>query len=449
MVTQLKRMVWQGSLLALLVALLAFGFVRAEGEGPAFTGDGVEAQLASGSLDPTFSGDGAAFANFGGSERTFDVAVQPDGKIVLVGDEDADNFALARFNPNGTLDTTFSGDGKQTTNFGGSDVAYGVALQSDGKIVVSGESERDLGVDGTSHDLAVARYNPDGTLDTTFSGDGKRIIDVGLDIGVYGNGTSGDIGIQADGKIVMAGYVRKSNLDFIVYRLNTNGTLDASFGGTGTVSFGFGADRQDRAFDLILQGGKIIAVGQTCDNGWGNCDFAIARIRPNGTLDTTFSGDGKARTNLGGEESGLGLARQADGRIVAVGATSGTSGNVFAVARYNPDGTLDTSLNGTGKRKIAFGDSAGARDVKVLGNGKLVIVGATYDGTDNDVALVRLNSNGSLDNTFSGDGKAAYTSGGTNNDSGLALALQADGKYLLAVSTHIDGSDLVVLRVLP
>jgi uncharacterized delta-60 repeat protein len=454
MFTQLKHIVWQGSLLAMVVALLAFGFVRAEGEGPVFTSDDVETQLTAGSLDPTFSGDGVQLTNFGGVERAVDVAIQMDGKIVVVGDKNADNFALARYNPNGSLDTTFSGDGKQTTNFGGSDVAYGVAIQPDAKIVVSGEKCESQ---NNNCDLAVARYNPDGSLDTAFSGDGKRTVDIGV-TGIYGNGTSGDPGIQSNGKIVVVGYVNKgssiwsADIDFVVYRLNVDGSLDTTFGGIGWVSFGFGAERQDRARDLILQGGKIIALGETCEGGFGSCDFAVARLNWNGTLDTTFSGDGKARTNFGGEEYGLGLARRGDGKIVAVGFTSGSSGNVFAAARYNLDGTLDTSFNGTGKKRVAFGDSAEALDVRVLGNGKILVAGLAYphsSGTAGDIALVRLNPGGSLDTSFSGDGKVAYTSPGAYTEFARALAVQSDGKYVLVAESQTEDPDFVVLRVVP
>jgi uncharacterized delta-60 repeat protein len=446
--TQLKHIVWQGSLLALVVTLLAFGFVRAEGEGPAFTSDGVEAQLTSGSLDPTFSGDGARFTHFGGSEVARGVAIQADGKIILVGDKNYDNFALARYNPNGSLDTTFSGDGKQTTNFGGSDVAYGVAIQPDGKIVVSGETQPSVGPN--NRDLAVARYNTDGSLDLTFSGDGKQKVDTdgaGYDV----NGSLGDPHIQPDGKIVAAGYgyVNGSNdTDFVIYRLNPDGSLDSTFGGSGAVSFGFGAGRWDIARDLILQNGKIIAFGDTCVSSEYYCDFAVARLNLNGTLDATFSGDGKQTTNFGGKEYGYGLAKQSGGKIVAVGSTSGSNGKFFAVARYNQDGTLDTTFNGTGRKRISFSFPAAATDVQVRGDGKIVVVGLAYNGTAFDISMVRLESGGALDTTFSGNAKATYGYG-TNDDYRQALAIQEDGKYVLAGAAFGIQSDFAVLRILP
>ncbi len=193
------------------------------------------------------------------------VAIQPNGKIVVAGETTNDAFngtpdyALARYNTNGTLDTTFSGDGKQVTSIEGQ--AYGVGIQSSGKIVVVGSG-------GTE---AVARYNPNGTLDTSFAGDGKS---------GFGGGLANAVAIQANGKIVVAG--------------------DA--------------------------GGR----GPTGD------DFALARYNPNGSFDTSFSGDGKLRTNFGNLDVANGVAIQPDGRIVAVGFTNAGAGNTddFALARY-------------------------------------------------------------------------------------------------------------------
>jgi uncharacterized delta-60 repeat protein len=450
--TQLKHIVWQGSLLAMVVAVLAFGFVRAEGEGPAFTGDDVEAQLASGSLDTTFAGDGVQVTNFGGADHAQDVAMQSDGKIVVAGSKGFDarppvDFALVRYNPNGSLDTTFSGDGKLLTDFGGDDTAYDVAIQPDGKIVVSGVT-RVPKQTSISNDLAVARYNSDGTLDTTFDGDGKQTVDFGLD-DVWGNGSHGGLAIRSDGKIIIGGYIRNNqSLDFAVYRLNSDGSLDETFGGTGVVSIDFRAGNYDVASDLLLQNGKIVVGGYTCSSGFNPCDFALARLTPNGALDTTFSGDGRQTTNFGSDyDYGAALAKQSDGKILLVGSKHPTW---IAIARYNSDGSLDPTFNGTGKKSIRFGEWAGGSAVQVRGNGKIVIAGTAFASGNQDFALVRLHSDGSLDTTFSGDGKARYTNG-TNSDSAAALVIQADGKYVLAGVTEVDTShsDFAVLRILP
>ena len=155
------------------------------------------AQAAPGDLDLTFSGDGKQRTDFGSaSRRQRAVARQPDGKIVAVGTVagyGANDFALARYNPDGTLDPSFSGDGRQTTDFGPSDEAFGVAIQGDGKIVAVGSTGPAGG------NFALARYNPNGSLDTSFSGDGKQTTDFG------GRRPASGVALQGDGKIVAVG----------------------------------------------------------------------------------------------------------------------------------------------------------------------------------------------------------------------------------------------------
>ncbi len=197
------------------------------------------------------------------------MALQADGKVVAVGVAGgvSADFALARYNPNGSLDTSFSGDGRQTTNFGGVDHANGVALQGDGKIVAVGAA----GPFGAG-DFALARYNPNGSLDPSFSGDGKQ-------------------------------------------------TTDFLFGGT------------DAANGVVLQGnGKVVAAGFA--SGWTTGgDFALARYDSNGSLDTSFSSDGKVRSSFGGSDGASGVALQANGRILAVGSGRDYPRD-FALARY-------------------------------------------------------------------------------------------------------------------
>ena len=240
------------------------------------------------------------------------MALQGDGKIVAVGYLDGagsgsdSDFALARYNPNGSLDTSFSGDGKQTTDFGGvDDWAKGVALQADGKIVVVGEA-----VSGC--DFALARYNPNGSLDTSFSGDGKQTTDFG------GIDRANGVALQANGKIVAVGRrpLATSRSPATTQRLARHELLR-------------GRQADDRlrglrpgATGVALQGdGKIVVVGTAASTGTF-VDFALARYNPNGSLDTSFSGDGKQTTDFGGSDRATGVALQGDGKIVAVGSTT-------------------------------------------------------------------------------------------------------------------------------
>ena len=212
------------------------------------------------------------------------MALQGDGKIVVVGDAGGGGaFALARYNPNGSLDPSFSGDGRQTTDFGDFGVARGVALQG-GKIVAVGI--------GDAGDFALARYNPNGSLDPSFSGDGKQTTDFG------GSDEASGVALQGDGKIVAVG--RDGPGDFALARYNPNGSLDTSFSGDGKQTTDFGDF--DGANGVALQGnGKIVVVGV---GGTGN--FALARYNPNGSLDPSFSGDGRQTTDFGGAATGRG-----------------------------------------------------------------------------------------------------------------------------------------------
>ena len=372
---------------------------------------------AAGDLDPTFSGDGKQTTDFAGADRANGVAIQADGKIVAVG-RGGLGFALARYNPNGSLDTSFSGDGRQTADFLGADRANGVAIQANGKIVAVGEG----GVG-----FALARYNPNGTLDTSFSGDGRQTTDFGASDGAHG------VAIQADGKIVAVG---EGSVGLTLARYNPNGTLDTSFSGDGKQTLGgFGSDATS---DVALQtSGKIVAVGTTFNNATGS-DFGVARFNGNGTLDTSFSGDGKKATNFGGDDGASGVALQGDGQIVVVGFGDQVGASNFALTRYNPNGTLDTSFSGDGKQTTDFGGDDGASDVALQGDGKIVTAGiATGGATSEDFALGRYNSNGTLDSSFSADGRRRTNFGGIIDEEARGVALQGDGK-IVAVGAGFD-----------
>ena len=440
MFPRFKRLTWKAALLASVLSLL-------------FT----VALAASGDLDTTFSGDGkvtsfAVPSNPGRSDTAWGVAIQPaDGKIVVAGDsrissKGINDFVVLRYQPDGTLDTTFSGDGRQLTNFGGYDQALDVALQSDGKFVAAGQT---CNADSSICDVALARYKPGGSLDTTFSGDGKQTDD----FGGGDNGSLGGVAIQPDGKIVVAGYMDNgANYDFAVYRYLSNGSLDTTFSGDGMAQIGFGAGRQDLAQELVIQSdGKIVVVGYTGDANEHNNNFALVRLKPNGSLDPAFNGGGKQVTNFGGEDYGNGIALQADGKIVVAGSKNTSTLSSFALARYNVDGSLDTTFNFSGKKVFNFSANrnSGASTVLIQPDGKIVALGYAFNGTDNDFALVRFKSGGGFDTTFSSDGRVVVNFGGI--DGGLALAIQpVDGKYVLSGRTD-DGTqlDLAVARVLP
>ena len=225
-----------------------------------------------GNLDPTFGSAGKVTTDFaGGSDLAFGVALQPDGKIVAAGTATRgatifSDFALARYNPDGSLDATFGSGGKVTTDFTGNfDQANAVALQPNGKIVAAGSTG-----DGTSHDFALARYNPDGSLDATFGSGGKVITDF-----TGGSDQAFGVALQPNGKIVAAGTAHTGTiLEFALVRYKKHGGLDPSFGSGGKVTTDF-TGSNDVAGGVALQPDrKIVAVGHA---GTANSDFALAR----------------------------------------------------------------------------------------------------------------------------------------------------------------------------
>ncbi|MFJ3788744.1 calcium-binding protein [Kitasatospora sp. NPDC090091] len=390
------------------------------------------AVAAPGDLDATFGTGGRVTTDFGGATSDADaVAVQPDGKIVAVGHADiTGDFALARYNADGSLDTLFGTGGKVTTDFnGGDDGARAVALQPDGKIVVAGHSEVP---DGGVGWFSLVRYNTDGSLDTLFGAGGKVVVD-------FGSGGADDafgVAVQSDGKIVAAGY---TGGDFAVARLTPGGGLDTTFDGDGKVTTDF-AGGADAAQAVALQSdGRIVAAGYT-GNSTGNYDFAVARYNTDGSPDTGFSSDGKVATTFGGVEFGRAVALQPDGRIVVAGNT----GSDFALARYNTNGNLDGSFDVDGKVTTDFGNSEIAYGVAVQSDGRIVAAGDSVALNVSDFALARYNADGSLDSGFSGDGKVTTDFGG-GFDHALGVALQPDGKAV-AAGLGGPGSDFALAR---
>src|SRR6266480_4615089 len=282
----------------------------------------------------------------------------------------------------GDLDSTFGTDGKVLTDFDHStDIADAVAIQADGKLVVVGTTYRDN--DFSNEDFAVARYNPDGTLDKTFGVGGKVQTDFpGL------AAVASSVVIQPDGKIVVAGgaFPLFTFLgDFKVVRYNPDGSLDTSFGDGGIVTTIFPGDGSF-AFALALQSdGKIIAAGTDFfdfnPGDMSDTDFALARYNPDGSPDTTFGNGGTITTDfLGAEDDVYSVLIQPDGKIVAVGsANSPFDYYDFAAARYLPDGTLDPTFGTGGKVRVDFGnnDLDIANDAALQPDGKIVAAGTT------------------------------------------------------------------------
>ncbi|MBN3943305.1 DUF4347 domain-containing protein [Nostoc sp. NMS9] len=391
--------------------------------------------LAPGNLDSTFGVGGKVITDIGGSDTAYGVAIQADGKIVVVGEtyNSNGNFAVVRYNPDGSLDSSFGTSGKAIADFANqTDRAYSVTIQSDGKILIGG-----ITYNGNQTDAALVRYNSNGSLDTTFGSGGK--------ISTNFEGKSEwieSIAVQPDGKIVVGGSVDPN--DFALIRYNSDGSLDTSFGNGGRVITSM-SDGQDFIASIVIQpDGKVVVTGGVMVNG--NNNFILARYNSNGSIDTNFGSNGKVITDFPGRDDfGNSVALQSDGKIVVAGSTGdiGANGD-FALARYNSDGTLDANFGNSGKVVTDLGSSNDAgQSLAILQNGKIVVSGFAQNGSSRrDFALAVYNSNGSLDTSFGNSGKV-ITPVGSSYFQDTAVAVQSDGKIVV---TGSDNGNFVVTR---
>ncbi len=474
---------------------------------------GVARLNSDGSPDNTFNGNGEVITDFGfkippGKDQTDSipihvqsatgVAVQPDGKIVAGGyasnGNDAD-FAVARYNSDGSPDSSFDGDGKQTTDFGYFDNAYSLAITSEGKIVLAGSTTFE------PNHFAIARYNSDGSADSSFNGNGKQTapLDAASQVG------NSLLAIQNNGKIVVAGFTLNLTYDFVIARFNINGSLDNTFDNDGILNTDFTSPNDftssdDFAGSVVIQNGdKILAAGYAINHSQGmnvqhlavsrynndgspdnsfngngklledykqgytqlnatavqndgkivvagyawngnNYDFAVARYNDKGIPDSSFSDDGKQLTDFDSTDNyGYAVAVQQDGKIVV----AGKSNNQFAVARYNTDGSPDNTFNGTGKVIFSIGFADNCNSIALQADGKIVLAGFSFIDTNYDsafYAIARLNSNGSPDNTFGVNSKK-LTNLGFAKDFANSIAIQTDGKIIASGYSYVNGND--------
>jgi uncharacterized delta-60 repeat protein len=321
----------------------------------------------------------------------------------------------------GDLDRSFGGFGVGGSAVIADTAAYvDMARLPDGRIVLGA-------IDGGK--VAVKRLLSDGAADTTFSGDGY-VAHAYPGFAIHAS----SVAVQADGKIVVAGYIATSPPSFLLARLTDSGALDTSFGSDGFVTTDFDTAEDGAAAVLVQPDGKILAAGHA--NVAGDDDFALARYHPNGGLDGSFGGDGKVTVGFGGEDQADDVTLQEDGKIVLSGASEGFSDQDLAVARLNPDGTLDTTLDGDGKLTTGFGNYyERAQAVAVGVGGNILVAGWGYSGGDVGL-LARYLPNGALDSSFDGDGKRVVGSADFSD-----VALQPDGRIVLA-GTHFAPGDI-------
>lgn len=389
--------------------------------------DWVRADAAASQFDQSFGSGGKVFySTIAGSSGRGDIKIQSDGKAVVIGMQ---GFEVARFNVNGTPDATFDGDGlAQVPSL---QQANALAIQADGKIVVAG-----IALPGDT-DLALARFNSNGSPDTTFDGDGVATLALPLNQSIF------DIAIQPDGKIIVVGNTGSNTAnDFFLARFNSNGTPDAAFGPTGLGYLTYSLNTFDTFTSVTLQtDGNIIAGGPTGDSSF--TDFALYRITPNAALDPTFDTDGKLTTSIRQNDLLDQVLIQADGKILATGNTRNTGGNLdAAVVRYNQNGSLDTSFDVDGiatTNDAAFEETTAA---ELQPDGKIIVAERRDFNTS---ALIRFNPNGSLDTSFHGDGIFKFPASGYSNTFPRAITIQRDGKIVISGA---QGPDVFLSRLL-
>ena len=405
----------------------------------------IHVDAGSGDLDSSFGAGGKVITPLGFGDRVEALAIQPDRKIIAAGVSasrgiySADDFALARYNIDGRLDKSFGSDGIVRTDFfGDEDHINAVALQSDGKIVAAGLARR-----GADIYFGLARYDTDGSLDATFATGGKLI----TSFAGFGD-VAHALVIQPNGKILVGGsaIVRSKALpgeftfDFAMARYNPDGSLDASFGAGGKVLSGFD---DGLIIKLALQpDGKIIAAG-TITTQDTNSDFAVARYNPDGSLDASFGAGGKVTTDFNKQAdllSGLGL--QADGKIVVCGDVDPPDplhhDSQPGLVRYTPNGSLDPTF-GSGGKVIATGNFSAASALALQDNGKIIVAGlASIPGTGATFGLTRYLPSGGLDPSFVAGG--VITTRFLGSDYAFALALLPDGRIVAAGETFGPGA---------
>jgi uncharacterized delta-60 repeat protein len=408
-----------------------------------------------GELDATFGVNGRVVY-----DSLFDVgygyagAQQADGKLIIVGsglvEGEPFEAAVLRLNDDGTLDTTFGSGGVAQIDYSaGYDDGYAMLLQPDGKIIVAGNAEP---IEG-NFDLVIARLNSDGSADATFGIDGVSILDLGGD-----NEVALGIALVEDGKLVVAGFSNaNTNFDVAFARFNADGTLDTTFGTGGSLLVDSNGENH-LARSLVQQAdGKLVACGNRAPSPGDYLvgDMMAVRINANGTLDTSFGVAGVAIIDTG---TTIGYAAPCaalpDGTLV-LGGASGPSDNAdLALARLTSAGILDPSFGDGGQASADLGRYEMVEAMHFLSDGKLGVAGTIQDrdGTDpRDIFIARFNANGSLDTTFGNGGAttADFGNGSHSTDSGGAgFVEQADGRLVAIGWAAPDGvHGLAIARV--
>jgi uncharacterized delta-60 repeat protein len=385
----------------------------------AIVASGVATALASGgagSLDRSFGDRGKVLTRFKHRKgrqsfghhnlvpRANAVLVDSKNRAVAIGTADG-KFALGRYKPSGSLDPSFSGNGKVTTQVSANHKrderlsrAYAGAIDSHGRILAAGVAFGNL----FGERIGLARYKPNGHLDKSFGTGGEVRTLIGSK---YGGVVARAVAIDSKGRIVVAGSQGGPGQFFALARYKPNGNLDRSFGENGTLRTSFNG--YDGAESVAIDSqGRIVAAG------FAKRDLALARYEPDGSLDPSFGGDGEVTTDFAGRAAANSIAIDSQGRIVAtVDSREPDKVRRFTVARYSEDGSLDGSFGNGGVVTTDFPDHSVAQDVAIDKSGRIVVAGRASSPGHRKFALARYLPDGELDPAFSHDGKTITTFG--------------------------------------
>lgn len=425
-----------------------------------------------GTLDNTFGNGGKVLTDFAnGDALCYTSILQRDGKILAAGtlamrtpgtDDRFDGFFIIRYSANGNIDSSFGENGYLVTNFDstlnryGSETIYSVAIQPDGKIVAAGYGYDSIfphdEEPAANFNVQLARYLPDGTLDSSFGNNGTTETDFGLIERAYAMILLPDGRIVVGGSAAPAPYQPQERIEnFLLVRYLPDGRVDESFGNMGKVITDLNSNKHDVISSLALQeDGKIVAAG-TSKGSIGTNKFALARYQADGGLDDAFGNNGTVITDFGPNDEEIhDMALQPDGKIVVAGIVHGLYPNPnMGVARYNTNGTLDESFGTEGKVDIKFSEGESrAFSIALQSNGKILAAGDVSKGDEfENFALARCLPDGSLDSAFGVEGKVV-TDMESIYDYANTCLLQQDGKIVLVGSAYgsASGSKIALAR---
>jgi len=423
---------WTLRILSLLMLVILTVYGQSAHASEAF--ERIRAAINSGDLDTSFGVDGFVLSDISALESDSDpkIAIQDDGKIVLAAQcEDDEVFCVIRYTVDGKLDTTFgASNGYVKTDISGDDDSIrDIALQSDGKIVVAGDCD-------DPQEICIARYNTDGSLDTANFGSPNGYIQ--FDYVLQDEAES--IALQSDGKILVAGECNFNNF-ICLGRVKSDGSgLDtANFNSpNGFIAINITSDYDEDPEIALFQDGSIV-IAATCNDYEV---FCLAKYNSDGSLDTSFGSPNGFITHdiTDGEDYVVDIAPLAGGKILVAGTCN--NGNYICIARFNKNGSLDTSFASPRGYVLTqlLDDYTAARGMAVQDNGRIVVAGECRNPTQH-FCLVRYTIDGKLDTSFSDDGYIIEDLG-PGEDEGEDVALQGD---MIIVAGECNGNDEICM----